>query len=250
MSDFNTLVSLFHNQEHGQRALQDLEAAGVPANSIQTLNGASQTSAPEQALSELRALNLPASDLQMLSEGLKNGGTVLLVRAAGAEARRAEDIFERHHAGKVDERVLTEETAGVQRLDGAGNSMASIPVAEEQLVVGKRQVLHGGVRVFSRIVETPVEEQITLQEEHARIERHAVNRPVSEADLARLKDQTIEVKEMGEEAVVSKSARVVEEVLVSKEATERTERVTDSVRHTEVEVEPLTTSAKAGTTKQ
>lgn len=252
MPETSTLVSLFHTPERGNRALQDLQAAGVPANTIQTLSGASGTSAPEEALNQLRAINVPQKDLTLLSDGLKKGGTVLIVRATGADAQRAAEIFERHHAGQVDERVVNNDTSRTQHLEGEGNPLASIPVAQEELVVGKRQVATGGVRVFSRIVETPVEEQVVLQEEHAKIERHAVNRPVSEADLNMLKDRTIEVQEMAEEAVVGKTARVVEEVFVSKETTERTERVADSIRHTEVEVEPLnptSQTAKPATTK-
>ena len=43
--------------------------------------------------------------------------------------------------------------------------------------------------------------------------------------------------EQAEEAVVSKEARVTEEITLRKEAEERTETVSDTVRHTEVEVE-------------
>ena len=43
--------------------------------------------------------------------------------------------------------------------------------------------------------------------------------------------------ETDEEAVVAKTARVTEEVVISKDVTERTERVSDTVRRTEVDVE-------------
>ena len=49
----------------------------------------------------------------------------------------------------------------------------------------------------------------------------------------------IEVNATGEEAVVGKTARVVEEVLVGKQSTSHTEVVRDSVRKTEVEVEEI-----------
>jgi stress response protein YsnF len=52
-------------------------------------------------------------------------------------------------------------------------------------------------------------------------------------------EQVVEVEEFAEEPVVSKSARVVEEVRVGKEAAQRTETVKDSVRHTEVDVEQI-----------
>ena len=63
----------------------------------------------------------------------------------------------------------------------------------------------------------------------------------------------IELTETAEEPVVNKRARVVEEVVVHKEATERTETVGGTVRHTEVEVrrEPETpTETRRGTPPQ
>lgn len=51
------------------------------------------------------------------------------------------------------------------------------------------------------------------------------------------RNQTIEVTETSEEPVVSKRARVAEEVVVGKDATEHTETIRDTVRHQKVEVE-------------
>jgi uncharacterized protein (TIGR02271 family) len=115
----------------------------------------------------------------------------------------------------------------------------AIPVVQEELKVGKREVQRGGVRVFSRVVETPVNESVSLREEHVSVERRPVDQPISTADSTAFKEQSIEMRERAEEAVVQKSARVVEEVVVGKEATQRKENITDSVRHTEVQVEQL-----------
>lgn len=112
-----------------------------------------------------------------------------------------------------------------------------IPVIQEELEVGKRQVDLSSVRVVSRIVETPVSESVTLREQHATIERRPVDRPASTADLAGTKGHSIEVRQAAEKAVVSKTARVVEEVVVGKEATTRTEQIADTVRSTVVDVE-------------
>jgi len=118
-----------------------------------------------------------------------------------------------------------------------------IPVIEEELKVGKRMVQRGGVRIFTRVHETPVNEQVQLREEHVRVERHAVDQPASEADLAAFKEGSVELREMGEEAVVSKSARVVEEVVVGKEVTQQTQDINDTVRRTDVDVEQLGASS-------
>ena len=116
---------------------------------------------------------------------------------------------------------------------------AAIPVVQEEVRVGKRQVERGGVRVFSRLVETPVNETVSLREEHVSVERRPVDQPLDPADVAALKDQTIELRETAEEAIVQKSARVVEEVVVGKEVSQRQQNIKDTVRHTEVEVQPL-----------
>jgi uncharacterized protein (TIGR02271 family) len=111
-----------------------------------------------------------------------------------------------------------------------------IPVAEEELHVGKREVNRGRVRINSRVIERPVQEQVTLREERVDVERRPVDRPLSDADRV-FQDRTIEAEERREEAVVSKEARVVEEVVVRKEADQRTETISDTVRKTEVDVE-------------
>ncbi|WP_229429786.1 YsnF/AvaK domain-containing protein [Massilia sp. ZL223] len=122
---------------------------------------------------------------------------------------------------------------------GSTSSTASIPVVEEQLRVGKREVQRGGVRIFSRVIETPVNESIGLREEHVNVERHRVDQPINPNDATAFKEQTIEMRETAEEAVVQKTARVVEEVTVGKQVSERQQQVKDTVRHTEVEVERL-----------
>jgi len=115
----------------------------------------------------------------------------------------------------------------------------TLPVIEEEMQVGKRTVSRGGVRVYSRVTEKPVEEQVQLRKEQVSVERRPVNRAVSGTDREAFKEGTIEMTETSEEAVVSKQARVVEEVVVRKDAQERTETVRDTVRRTDVEVEKL-----------
>ncbi len=112
-----------------------------------------------------------------------------------------------------------------------------LPVVREELEVGKREVDLGTVRVFSRTETRPVEEQVQLREERADIERRTVDRPATEADLKAFEGGSIEIHETAERAVVSKTARVVEEVVVGTDASTRTETVTDQVRNTVVDVD-------------
>jgi uncharacterized protein (TIGR02271 family) len=128
----------------------------------------------------------------------------------------------------------THNTANVQ-------SGTVIPVIEEQLQVGKREVERGGARIRSRIVEKPVEASVRLREEHIIVNRHPVNRAVTDADVANFKRGDITVTERSEEAVVGKQARVVEEVEIGKNVTEREETIRDTVKRTEVDIEEINT---------
>ena len=121
-----------------------------------------------------------------------------------------------------------------------------IPVAEERLEVGKRDVSHGRVRVRSYVVESPVTEQVNLRQEHVDVERRPVDRPATGAEGA-FQERTIDVEERSEEPVVSKATRVKEELVVKKGVEQRTETVSDTVRSTEVEVEDERRDRTGGT---
>ena len=114
-------------------------------------------------------------------------------------------------------------------------SEGTIEVVEEKLRVGKRDAEQGRVRVRSYVVETPVEEEVSLRAETVRVERTPVDRAVGAEEA--FVDRTIEATETAEEAVVSKEARVTEEISLEKAVDTRTETVRDTVRRTEVEVE-------------
>ncbi len=127
-----------------------------------------------------------------------------------------------------------------QRAEVDSDTARAIPVIQEELAVGKREVQRGGVRIYQRLVETPVNETVDLREEHVNVERRPVDKPVSPADLNAFQEGTIEMRETAEEAVVQKTARVVEEVVVGKEVSQREQQISDTVRRTEVEIEQLT----------
>jgi uncharacterized protein (TIGR02271 family) len=114
----------------------------------------------------------------------------------------------------------------------------TVPVIEEDLAIGKRQVETGGARVQSRVVEKPIEENVDLRQEHVQVERRPVNRPIQPGDM-QLEEGTIEMVERAEEAVVDKRARVAEEVVITKEVDQRTETISDTLRFTEVQVDRL-----------
>ena len=133
--------------------------------------------------------------------------------------------------------VVTTPVAPVART--TNDNEVAIPVIEEELQLGKRQVQRGGVRVYTHMTETPVSESINLREENVSVERRPVNRAVDGTELSNFREGTIEVTETAEVPVVSKEARVVEEVVVSRDVMERTETVSDTVRRTDVDVQQI-----------
>jgi uncharacterized protein (TIGR02271 family) len=125
-------------------------------------------------------------------------------------------------------------TPALARTSGKGEEV--IPLSEEQLEVGKRTVDRGTTRIRRYVVEKPVEQDVTLQSERVTVERRT---PIGTAapGSSAFEERVVEVRETAEEPFVAKTAHVVEEVVVGREATERTETVRDTVRREDVEVQ-------------
>ncbi len=191
-----------------------------------TVNRAASTPANYAVNRTTAADNIPAT-AGMASTAAAMGGSATSAMAGAPSAR----------AGST--------TATSGRVSPTASDTDTIKVMEERMRVGKREVAAGAVRVRSYVVERPVEEQVSLHEERVRVERHPVDRAVSAADAAgAFQDRTIEAQARSEEAVVQKDVRVVEEIGIKKEASDRTETVHDSVRKTEVDVEDTSTSTR------
>ena len=189
---------------------------------------------------------------------------ILTVQVDSEErAEKAREIFDRHDAMDVDEQGASNYGATGGTATGMTGASAkgrgvdtdtkltdrqSIPVVEENLKVGKREVERGGARVRSRVINRPVEEHVRLREEHVVVNRRPVDREISDADLKNFRPGEMELTERAEVPIVGKEARVVEEVEIGKKVTERDETVRDTVRSTEVKVDEIdkdTTNTKA-----
>jgi len=179
---------------------------------------------------------------------IQQGGAMVAVRVPDEDLPSALDVLRRHapsaQRGTIGgARTSTEGRATPAQADissrtekAAGD--VSMPVIEEELVVGKRAVERGGVRAHTEVTEKPAETTVPLREERVKVERHTVDKPVTTGERLG-SDQTIEVRAMGEEPVVEKRARVVEEVVISKEVEERPEQIRETVRREDVVIEPL-----------
>ncbi len=238
----NTVIGLFDSSMEAQRAVRALidggfkredigitssDYMGDASNAVQTSVANAAENVGEKISEFFRALfgNNDAERSGHYAEAVRRGGTVITVDAETTDqANRAADINQR----------------GAQYRANANDvGQVTLPVVEEGLQVGKREVESGGVRLRSHVVERPVEEVVRLRQERVNVERRPVNRPVSEDYLNAFQDGVIEVTETNEEAVVAKQSRVVEEVVVNKEVSERDKTIRDTVRRNEVEVEKL-----------
>jgi uncharacterized protein (TIGR02271 family) len=109
-----------------------------------------------------------------------------------------------------------------------------IPIVEERMKIGKREVESGGVVVRSRIVEEPVQQDVAVRAERAYVDRRQIDRPATDADY---QPQDLEMVEHAEKVYATKSAHVVEEIRLGKKVKEHKETIRDTVRHTEIDVE-------------
>jgi len=242
-------------------------AAGTLATALgSTAVGAGIGAAAGGLVGALVGAGIPEEDAHVYAEGVRRGGSVLSVQVDSQdEANRVAQIMSDYNVVDIDRRGQEYRQSGWSRFDDTagpydasttthGSNVAAtparnidqagemrVPVVEEEVRVGKRAVEGGGVRVVHRVEETPVNEQVTLRDEKVTVDRRPVDRELSsgEVDAAFRDGDVVEVRERAEEAVVDKQARVVEEVVIRKDAQERTENVQDTARRTDVEVEKL-----------
>ena len=259
------IVALFETDAAADAAARDLEAEGVATSAIrryrQESAGTSYSTTAEAPshgggfwawlLGEEDGIDAKRAmyprDHEVYERGVSAGNAVLSVTVIDEiEADRAMTILDAHHPLQIDEDGMgTAGSAGRPMTTGSAASSSApvtgsaageqvIPLKEEQVDIGKRMVDHV-TRVRRYVVETPVERDVTLHGERVTIERR---RPVSGVgdQGGTFEERTVEVRETEEVPVVEKTARVVEEVAIRKEATERTETVRDTVRREEVEV--------------
>ena len=189
---------------------------------------------------------IPEETVKHYEQGIKDGGILMAVKPRNEEdiehfSTRWPNTAAPVGAMGTTGAMAAEPVAAMQTpapvARAASTGSGTIPVIEEELQVGKREVETGTVQVTSHVVETPVNESVTLREVHADIQRRPVDRPATEADLNAFKEETFEVRQMAEKAVVNKTARVVEEVVVGKTATTSTQQINDTVRKTVVDVQ-------------
>ena len=275
--DIGTIAAMFETYDRALAARDVLVSAGIDRSRTEILaqSGTTQDASfhyernDEGIWGAIKRLFMSDEDTHVFAEGIRRGYAMLVVRAVAGDQEQIINLLESQDAVDVETHATNWRQSGwsgahsgqaawetqlqasaADRRSGTSSSPATtgaadrgqeeiMPVYEEQLRIGKREVGRGSVRVRSYVVEQPVQEQVRLREERVHVERRPVDRP---ADIAAgtaepFHERTIEVTAAAEEAVVGKEARVKEEIVVSKDAEERTETVSDTVRRTEVEID-------------
>jgi uncharacterized protein (TIGR02271 family) len=147
------------------------------------------------------------------------------------------DILEQDKGKKGKGRSTQRTTAAGERAEFAAGEDREIrvPVVEERLEVGKREVELGEVEVRRRVVEEAQSVPVTLRREEVNVRQvDTADRPLRAGEEA-FREGTVRVPVRGEEAVVAKEAVVTGEVVVEKHATSEERQVSDTVRRTEVD---------------
>ena len=250
-----TLTAMYDSRSEAEAAKRELEASGLSEGSIQIIDQGSGSGSTYADGGEsrgffgaLKDMFMPDEDRHAYSEGLRRGHFLLSARVDDGDYDDAMRVLDSSSAVDFDTRQSEWRSSGWDSSPQLAEREESIPIAEERLAVGKREVERGGARVRSYVQETPVNEQVTLREEHVSVERRPVDERISSQDLERgnlLQEREVEMTERGEEAVVAKEARVREELVVRKTAEERTENIQETVRHTEVDVDEGRTGTRS-----
>lgn len=248
------IVVAFASAEEAREARVALMGAGIDNARMDLLEHRSDL----DNWTSVKRHAVPDEDAHLYAECLGRGNAVLIIQAGPGERDRILQAIGRFkpidvdtqaaqwrqsgwsgsHPGRAAMRRGTAAAAAPPPRSAApGTEEQVIPVYEEQLKVGKRVVEQGHVRVRVYTVERPVQEGLTLREERVAVERRPVDRPASEMPGDAFQDRTVDVTTHREEPVVDKEARVKEEIVVRRDADQRTETVRDNVRQTQVEID-------------
>ena len=254
---YEKVVTLFDTAQHAEAAKSNLAKAGFPTEDMSIVS-ASELPKSGTALREpglwhrMFGGDIEQHEAEVYGKAVETGGVVLTLRAAEEQLPKAMGILNQHNMVDVQDRAvqhgLLSKTAAIAAAPAVAAAMPARPLtadvskeqvlrlAEEQLEVGKKLVEQGTTRIRRFVTEKPVEASVTLHEEHAEVVRRAVIDPSYVQDID-WSDTTVEVIETAEQAVVSKSSHIAEEVVVGKTGSDHVETVHDTVRRQQVDVE-------------
>jgi stress response protein YsnF len=230
-----SIIGLFDSSDLADKVRGELVKAGVKKDSVSVFTD----QAGSTLVGELVERGYQEDRARQYAEAVKKGGIVIAAEADDTQADQAVAVMNRFDLKTPEELI---ERAGQSR----GEETETAQAVEETVRVGTEQVT-GGKRLVTNVTEREVEKPVTLREETVEVERQHDDRRLSpdEANKA-FEEKTVEMTTTSERPVVSKEARVTEEVALRKQAGERQETVRETVRRSDVEVETISQPAKAG----
>jgi stress response protein YsnF len=230
-----SIIGLFDSSDLADKVRGELVKAGVKKNSVSVFTD----QAGSTLVGELVERGYQEDRARQYAEAVKKGGIVIAAEADDTQADQAVAVMNRFDLKTPEELI---ERAGQSR----GEETETAQAVEETVRVGTEQVT-GGKRLVTNVTEREVEKPVTLREETVEVERQHDDRRLSpdEANKA-FEEKTVEMTTTSERPVVSKEARVTEEVALRKQAGERQETVRETVRRSDVEVETISQPAKGG----
>jgi uncharacterized protein (TIGR02271 family) len=237
---YEKLVAFYDSTEKARRAANALESSGFTSNDIRVLDRESfnDKDAREGSVWQ-RLFGRAVSDQESTGfrRTINSGGAVLTLRVPDTDVNRAIKILDVHGPMNLQDRSSTQASASSPATTGRMERADEVlSLAEEQLDVSKRQVETGKSRIHRFVTERPVEQQVTLHDEHYEVSRREATDPKLAKDID-WKDQTIELVETSEQPVVTKTARIAEEVVIRRQGSDHVETVRDTVRRQQIEVE-------------
>ncbi len=211
------------------------------------LAGAGVGGATGGVIGALVDAGIPEEQANVYAEGIRRGGTLVTIRTSDEKAEQAANIMNRFDPINVERRTKDWQQKdkwqgfdeNAKPFTGDQVNAMRIPIIEEKMKVGKRQVDEGGVQIKKEMDTKDVEKQVNLRDENVDVQRHSVDRPATDADFNAFKEGTVEIHTTHEEPIVEKEARVTGEVVVDKNVQEHQETVTGQVRKTDVDVQKL-----------
>jgi uncharacterized protein (TIGR02271 family) len=268
---FETLVAAFDNNEHAMSAVNALKAGGFHSDDISILDqarlvsGKGATNQKHVGLwQRLFGEDITRYEATVYGDTIREGGVVVSVRVPREQVAQAAGILDLHHPINVHDRAVTTGIAEAPHVDAA-RTQSQMPLApkqqpavtpklaeihqdalrlaEEQLEVGKKMVETGRTRVRRFTTEQEVQQDVTLHEEHAELLRKAVSQPASAADID-WSDKEIEVAETKEQALIKKTAKVVEEISLRTKGDDHIETIHEKLRRQQAEVQQVDSSGK------
>jgi uncharacterized protein (TIGR02271 family) len=270
---YETVVAAFDNTAHADSAVKALRTGGFADADISVFDEkrlavlGRPADVKEPGLwQRLFGRDVHEHEAAVFGQTVSRGGSIVSVRVIESEVAHAIAILDLHHPVSVPDRAVTAGIAKPGFVDRIQKKVETMPLAprqsvgvspklaeaapevlklaEEQLQVGKELIESGRTRVRRFVTERDASVDVSLHEEHAEVLRRAITDPkyVGDVDWA---DKSIEFIETAEHPLVSKTARIVEEVSFKRVGADHVETIRDKIRRQQAEVEHLPPGGKA-----